>query len=357
MKRKGKRMPIWALVVTDVLLSVFALGVFMLFDYVLPKKSHAEGKVVSKIDEGDEHVFSLPSDDENGSSNITSSNNFSSVSNNSFSRSNINTGNTNTTMIELNYNEANNMKNAKIIATKIQDYSDNNVKFTITKNETGSGKSKITYYTSDIYISNIKYIKTAFAEKTYGKNIKDSVKSMAMENNALLAVNGDFYGNSEEGIVIRNGKLYRNNLNDADICVLFTDGSMETYSPSEFDSKEVIKRGAWQAWNFGPKLLDGKGNTLNKFNTTSYLNSKNPRTAIGYISNGHYKLVVVDGRNEGYSRGVTMTEMAQIMANEGCLSAYNLDGGKSSAMFYNGSYVNKLYEGGRDVSDIVYIGE
>lgn len=356
MKRKGKRMPVWALIVTDVLLSVAALGVFMLFDYVLPQKADTKGKVVSTIDESEEHVFALPSDDKDSESK-SNTNKFSSSLNQNFSKSNINTGNTNTSMIESKDDEASNIKNAKAVSTEIQNYSDNNVKFTITKNEIGKGNDKITYYTSDIYVTNIKYIKTAFAKKTYGKNIKESVQAMAMENNALLAVNGDFYGNSEEGMVIRNGKLYRDNVNDADICVLFTDGSFATYSPSEFDADKVIKKGAWQAWNFGPALLDGKGNILSKFNTTSYLNAKNPRTALGYISNGHYKIVVVDGRNEGYSRGVTMTELAAIMAKEGCSNAYNLDGGKSSAIFYNGSYVNKLYEGGRDVSDILYIGE
>ena len=44
---------------------------------------------------------------------------------------------------------------------------------------------------------------------------------MAVENNALFAINGDFYGNSERSIVIRNGIKYRDDVNDADVCVLF----------------------------------------------------------------------------------------------------------------------------------------
>ena len=139
------------------------------------------------------------------------------------------------------------------------------------------------------------------------------------------------------------------------ICVLFTNGTMKTYAPDEFDADEVIAQSAWQAWTFGPQLLDGKGNILSSFNTTTYLNSTNPRCAIGYITQGHYVFVVVDGREEGYSKGVTLSELAQIMVDAGCNSAYNLDGGKSAAMVYQGEYVNQPADGGRTVSDIVYI--
>jgi exopolysaccharide biosynthesis protein len=180
---------------------------------------------------------------------------------------------------------------------------------------------------------------------------------MAEENNALLAISGDYYGNGEDGVVIRNGVLYRSDVNEADVCVLFSNGTMKTYSPEDFDADEVIAEGAWQAWTFGPQLLDGSGNILSSFNTTSYINGTNPRCAMGYVSEGHYVFVVVDGRDEGYSKGVTLSELAQIMADTGCKTAYNLDGGKSAAMVYNGDYVNQPADGGRAISDIIYIGE
>ena len=77
---------------------------------------------------------------------------------------------------------------------------------------------------------------------------------------------------------------------------------------------------------------------------------------MGWVETNHLKLVVVDGRNEGYSRGVTMSELAQIMADLGCACAYNIDGGGSSAMYFNGSIINQPSNGGeRDTSDILYI--
>ena len=96
------------------------------------------------------------------------------------------------------------------------------------------------------------------------------------------------------------------------------------------------------------------GSVKTTFQTTSYLNGSNPRCAIGYVGPGHYKFILVDGRNIGYSKGATMSELAEIMVNEDCLLAYNLDGGKSSAMVYQGNYINQPVEGGRTISDIIY---
>ncbi len=228
---------------------------------------------------------------------------------------------------------------------------------TVKKCTFGSGEDTVTYYLADIYVTSATQIKTAFANGSYGKNIRSNVDEMAKENNAVLAVSGDYYGNSEDGIVIRNGTLYRDNTTNADICVLFTDGTMKTYSPSEFNADEVIAAGAWQAWTFGPALLDGNGNIPDTFNTNSYIYGNNPRCAIGMIAPGHYVFVVVDGRNKGYSKGVDLTALAEIMADAGCTCAYNLDGGNSSAMYFGDGYISEPSGGGREISDIIYIGQ
>ncbi len=67
-------------------------------------------------------------------------------------------------------------------------------------------------------------------------------------------------------------------------------------------------------------------------------------------------LVVVDGRDTGYSTGVTMTGLAEIMASLGATTAYNLDGGGSSEMWFDGEVVNQPSNGGeRATSDILYL--
>ena len=74
---------------------------------------------------------------------------------------------------------------------------------------------------------------------------------------------------------------------------------------------------------------------------------------------GHYLFVLVDGRDEGYSKGATFPELAEIMVNEGCSVAYNLDGGRSAVMAaeMDGqiAHVNQPYKNGRGISDIIYV--
>jgi exopolysaccharide biosynthesis protein len=151
--------------------------------------------------------------------------------------------------------------------------------------------------------------------------------------------------------------VYRAGSTDSDVCVLYSDGTMATYAPDELDIDQIVADGAYQAWTFGPMLLDADGNPLDSYNTSRRLAGQNPRSGIGYYEPGHYCFVVVDGRDEGYSAGVTMAEFAAIFQDLGCQTAYNLDGGKSAVMTYNDQVVNQPDSGGRTVSDCILIGE
>ena len=83
----------------------------------------------------------------------------------------------------------------------------------------------------------------------------------------------------------------------------------------------------------------------------------NPRSGWGYYEPGHYCFVQCDGRQDGYSIGMTLDEFAALFGELGVKEAYNLDGGQSSEMVFNGETVNKPYNGGRYSSDILYICE
>ena len=210
----------------------------------------------------------------------------------------------------------------------------------------------VTYYVADIYLADIRYLKTAFAKGTFGRGIHDATNVIAEENSAVLAINGDYSGNNA-GPVVRNGVLYRDEVYQ-DALVMYDDGSMETFAADELDMDSLSTKGVWQVWTFGPMLLD-KGQPMEDFNST--LSPKNPRTAIGYYEPGHYCFVVVDGRQPGYSDGLTLKEMSLLFYKLGCAAAFNLDGGQSSEMSFMGEFVNKPYKGGRGTSDIVYISD
>lgn len=212
----------------------------------------------------------------------------------------------------------------------------------------------VTYYVQDIYIRNITNLRTAFAQNTYGKSIVDWPLNMAVQNDAIAAINGDYYGTGAIGTVIRNGKLYSSRV-DGDVLVLYYDGTMEVIAQSAFDADAVMAAGAYQAWSFGPSLLDANGQPLSGFR--GGISGLNPRTAIGYVEPGHYIFVVVDGRQSGYSNGVSLDQLATLMSSLGAKVAYNLDGGKTSQMTFGDQLVNQPTQGGRTTSDIIYIGE
>lgn len=209
------------------------------------------------------------------------------------------------------------------------------------------------YYVADIYVRDIKYLQTAFASETFGRGHAEELIDISARMNSVMAINGDYYGARADGIVIRNGELYRDDKNPRrDVCVLYWDGTMETYSPQEWDTDAAMENGAYQAWNFGPLLLDRDGQALTDFR--SDVRGKNPRTAIGYFEPGHYCFVVVDGRSRR-STGMTLAELSELMHNLGCQRAYNLDGGQSSEMVADGTVVNKPFRGGRKTSDAILI--
>ena len=232
-------------------------------------------------------------------------------------------------------------------------YSSPDLSITVTEETLNHGR--IIYYLADIYVRDIACFQTALAKNTFGSDYRDSIADMAALHNALLAVNGDYYGNTNEGVVIRNGVIYRANPTDCDVCVLYADGTMRVMAGSAFSVDEAVQDGAWQAWTFGPALLDEDGSVLTSFSSTSRIISANPRTAIGYWEPGHYCLVVVDGRGE--SAGISLPELSQLFYDLGCTAAYNLDGGNSSVMVWQNTVVNDPSGGGRESSDALLIAE
>ena len=215
-------------------------------------------------------------------------------------------------------------------------------------------------YIADVRISSAEYLKTAFARDTYGRNVTETTSSMAASHNAVLAVNGDYYGAQEAGIVIRNGRVYRKKVKKQDILCVWADGTLEVLDGYTSKADDLTSRGAWQVFCFGPGLVvDGELAVTEKSEVRNSMAS-NPRTAIGMIEPGHYLFVVSDGRT-GESEGLSLYELAELMRSLGAVTAYNLDGGGSSAMVFNGRVVNKPTSYGktvkeRGVSDIVYIG-
>lgn len=308
-----RRYPLWQLLIADLLITGIAICIFALFHHVLPQRNHDDGTyIISEASSDSEVSLGLGQFGARFPDKFTT--------------------------------------DGSVIITDTS-YKSDEANISITAHN----QNDITYYIADVYVKNIEVLRTAFAEGIYAKGVKDSIPDMAEDNSAVFAVNGDFYGNSSKrGTVIRNGIYYRGNTY-RHTCILYYDGTMVTYYEDEYDIDAVLENNPWQGWSFGPMLLDKSSKAIKHFDTS--LSPENPRTAIGYYEPGHYCFVTVDGRQEGYSEGITLPDLAKLMEDLGCVTAYNLDGGQSSEMYYNGDTVNRPYKGGREQSDIIYIGK
>ena len=209
---------------------------------------------------------------------------------------------------------------AKTATVTDSSYKDDNI--TVNLSETTVNNTQV--YVADITLSSSDYLKTAFAQNAYGTNVTAKTSVIAADNNAILAVNGDYYGANSTGYVIRNGVVYRDLL------------------------------------AFGPALVENGEIAVDTNTEVGQAMASNPRTAIGIIDENHYIIVVSDGRTSE-SEGLSLYQLAEVMKSYGAKTAYNLDGGGSSTLYFNGQVINKPTTGGnkiseRAVSDIVYIG-
>lgn len=218
-----------------------------------------------------------------------------------------------------------------------------------------------TVYVADITLSDVSALKTALADDTYGRNITETTSSIAENHNAVLAINGDYYGAQNRGYVIRDGVLYRDTAAaDQQDLVIGSDGSFSLITEGATTAQQLLEDGAWQVLSFGPGLLDNGGIIVDADSEVGKAMVSNPRTAIGEISPLHYVMVVADGRTS-QSAGLSLYQLAEFMQGLGVTTAYNLDGGGSSTLYFNGTVVNNPTTNGktiaeRKVSDIVYIG-
>ena len=249
-------------------------------------------------------------------------------------------------------------KAAATATTTDTSYSDDNIQVNLTEKTVENTQ----VYIADIRVSSSDYLKTALAQNTYGTNVTAKTSVTAAENNAILAVNGDYYGANSTGYVIRNGVVYRDTVREdfsnGDLAI-YKDGSFKIIYEDEISADQLVEDGVVNLLAFGPSLVENGEITVDTNSEVGQSMASNPRTAIGIIDENHYIIVVSDGRTSE-SQGLSLYQLAEVMKSYGVKTAYNLDGGGSSTLYFNGQVINKPTTNGtiseRAVSDIVYIG-
>lgn len=248
---------------------------------------------------------------------------------------------------------------AKTATVTDSSYKDDNISINLSESTVNSTQ----VYVADVTVSSSDYLKTAFAQNAFGTNVTAKTSETAKNNNAILAVNGDYYGANSTGYVIRNGVVYRDtvreNSNNGDLAI-YKDGSFKIIYEDQISAEQLVKDGVINLLAFGPALVENGEIAVGKNQEVGQAMASNPRTAIGIIDENHYIIVVSDGRTSE-SEGLSLYQLAEVMKSYGAKTAYNLDGGGSSTLYFNGQVINKPTTGGnkiseRAVSDIVYIG-
>lgn len=242
-------------------------------------------------------------------------------------------------------------------------YESDTASISISQISTGSGKDTVTYFVADVWLASGTDLEAGLADGFERGNV-DYTTAIAAESGAVFAVNGDYWTARDTGIIIRNGVLYLDNPARTGLAI-YQDGRMELYDETEVSAEELLAAGVWNTYSFGPALIvDGvipnglDGVEVEDIGEEHTILGTQPRTAIGMVEAGHFVFVVVDGRQTGYSRGVTLSELAHIFQSLGCTSAYNLDGGGSSAMYFMGDLVNDPLGRGKErgISDVLMVG-
>ena len=221
-------------------------------------------------------------------------------------------------------------------------------------------------HVADIYVRSIDSFQRGMASGKW-KGATQRIDKIAKANEGIIAMTGDNSANLSVGWVIANGKICRKTSNrKRELCLLYSSGEMVILEPGDIVAADIaagVESGEiWQSFLFGPGLLTADGKAKTTFN--SDVKPKNPRSVIGYYEPGHYCFVQVDGRQSASklekgkkNAGLTLAELSAYMETLGCASAYNLDGGQSSLMYFQNGIYSSPYKNGRRLGDVVLIRE
>jgi exopolysaccharide biosynthesis protein len=180
----------------------------------------------------------------------------------------------------------------------------------------------------------------------------ETTSSMAMRNRAMLAINGGGFGTYTDeagtytsmiGATVSGGQVIQSFIpKDEPLFFAGIDeqGSVVGTIPASQEDVDALSPVA--GVSFIPVLLK---NGVKQDLPAAWANTKHPRTVLGRYANDDLLLIVIDGRQAFWSKGVTLEHIQDKLLELGVQDAYNLDGGGSSTIYYNGQVLNKPSDG------------
>jgi exopolysaccharide biosynthesis protein len=187
---------------------------------------------------------------------------------------------------------------------------------------------------------------------------------LAMENNALGAVNGGFFNTKKGGSV----DFIKINKRILDSASYYADELMPEHSNSAIaidDNKvEIVKGGGKAYWEksmpqssilvTGPLLLFN--NEEQELRVNAFNNNRHPRTCACVTNDDNLLLITVDGRN-ALAQGMSLHELTYMAKMLNCKNAINLDGGGSSTMYVKGQPDHGVVNYPSDNKQFDHLGE
>ncbi len=220
-----------------------------------------------------------------------------------------------------------------ILAVEIQRYA--------TTYPNGSKEKPCVYFVAHIYERTYDSFRPTFGSNRHNGVDICGAMEMADDAKCVLWITGDNLINcdtEQKGILIRGGYLFQR-ADRIDGCTLDPEThSLHILHKGSGTALDLLESGVQNCFSFGPVLVEN-GAIPDAARTAR--SKTNPRTAIGMIEPGHLVAVVADGRQDGYSLGLSGVELAELMQSLGCTTAYNLDGGVSATMIFMGNKINR----------------
>ena len=225
----------------------------------------------------------------------------------------------------------------------------------------------LTWFEAEIWtdVEQGEMLRTIWNDDTKRAKVRVDAAETALKHNVVFATNTDYFtyrvdvnaSGRATGVVIRDGELLYDDpypeskatnpryMPNLDMVAFFPDGSLDVYRSHEITAKELLEKGAYDVFSFGPYLMQDGKLSQQAYEANE---SKNPRCALGMVEPGHYVYILAEGRLDR-SHGITMKELAKLMRAKGCENAINLDGGQTAVLIFMGKQINKIgaYDGGK----------
>ncbi|MBQ8202540.1 MAG: phosphodiester glycosidase family protein [Clostridia bacterium] len=227
----------------------------------------------------------------------------------------------------------------------------------------GPGEGTTTVMAIRIKLADVTQFRTALAMPYPSKNTT-RVDHMARTNNAVLAVNGDYFNYHSSGIAYRNGRKMRFNANNQrDLLIIDEQGDFHFLRPtSQRAWDNYINNGGTvlHTFWFGPCMLNEDGTPIERFTEDKVNNgawTKAQRMVISQTGPLEYLILCNEGPEsvEPLSEGYDLAQLSKLCYAFGMTNAYNLDGGSSCTVTLNCEKINSPSNPKRrEVGDCIY---